>query len=105
MAQIDSNQLMQQALKMQEQMLQVQEQASKQETSSSAGGGMVKVTVTGDMRVKSIAIDPEALNPDDAELVQDMVIAAVNDALSQAEASASQQMSGLASGLGMPGLF
>ena len=102
---MNRNQMMRQARKMQEQLLAAQEQAKLQETSASAGGGMVKVTVTGDMRIKSLEINPDALDPEDVELLQDMVIAAVNDALNQAEASAAQSLSSLTAGLNIPGLF
>lgn len=93
---MDMNKLMAQAQALQEQMAQAQEQAKDIEASSSAGGGMVKVTASGDMRIKDIAIDPEAIDPDDVELLQDMILAAVNGALEQAEEAASQQMNAAA---------
>ena len=66
---------------------------------------MVKVTATGDMRVTSVTIDPEAVDPEDVDMLQDMVLAAVNDALEQAEQMASKQMSAVTGGLNIPGLF
>ena len=65
----------------------------------------VKVTVTGDLRVKNVSIDPEAVDLDDIEMLEDMILAAVNDAIESAESSASQQMSALTGGLNIPGLF
>ena len=96
---VDMNKLMKQAQQMQEQLAAAQDQLGDIEVSSSAGGGMVKVTATGDMKVKEITIDPEAIDPSDVELLQDMILAAVNGALEQAEEAASKQMSA-ASGLG-----
>lgn len=102
---MNRNQMMAQARKMQEQLLAAQQRASETEVSASTGGGMVKVTVTGDMRVTSVTIDPEAVDPEDVDMLQDMVLAAVNDALEQAEQMASKQMSAVTGGLNIPGLF
>ena len=70
-------------------------------------GGMnqKQMTVTGDLRVKNVSIDPEAVDLDDIEMLEDMILAAVNDAIESAESSASQQMSALTGGLNIPGLF
>ena len=97
---MNRNQMMAQARKMQEQLL-----AAQQRASASTGGGMVKVTATGDMRITGVTIDPEAVDPEDVEMLQDMVLAAVNDALEQAEQMASKQMSAVTGGLNIPGLF
>ena len=109
---VNMNQLMQQAKKMQEQLAQAQDKAKELEVSASAGGGMVKVVASGDMQLKSIAIDPEALDPDDVELLQDMILAAVNDALNSASEAANSEVAsatGLGGmdlgGMGSPGLF
>ncbi len=102
---MNRNQMMAQARKMQEQLLAAQQRASETEVSASTGGGMVKVTATGDMRVTSVTIDPEAVDPEDVDMLQDMVLAAVNDALEQAEQMASKQMSAVTGGLNIPGLF
>ncbi|GJM56045.1 YbaB/EbfC family nucleoid-associated protein [Coriobacteriaceae bacterium] len=109
---VNMNQLMQQAKKMQEQLAQAQDKAKELEVSASAGGGMVKVVASGDMQLKSIAIDPEALDPDDVELLQDMILAAVNDALNSASEAANSEVAsatGLGGmdlgGMGIPGLF
>ena len=97
---MNRNQMMQQARKMQEQLLAAQQKAAETEVSSTAGGGAVKVTAAGDMRIKSLTIDP-----DDVEMLQDMILAAVNDALDSAETMAGQQMSAVTGGLNIPGLF
>ena len=109
---VNMNQLMQQAKKMQEQLAEAQDKAKDIEVSASAGGGMVKVVASGDMQLKSIAIDPEALDPEDVELLQDMVLAAVNDALNSASEAANSEVAsatGLGGmdlgGMGIPGLF
>lgn len=98
-------QMMKQARKMQEQLAQTEEKLRDMEVSSSAGGGMVKVTATGGMRITSIQIDPEAVNPEGTDLLQDMILAAVNDALNSAQDLASQQMSAVTGGLNIPGLM
>ena len=98
-------QMMKQARKMQEQLAQTEEKLRDMEVSSSAGGGMVKVAATGGMRITSIQIDPEAVNPEDTDLLQDMILAAVNDALNSAQDLASQQMSAVTGGLNIPGLM
>ena len=97
-------QLLQQAQKMQQEMLAAQESLKDEVVEASAGGGMVTVQVTGDLRVKSINIDPEAVDPEDIELLQDMVLAAVNEGLRSAQELAASKMSGLAGGLGNLGL-
>ena len=102
---MNRNQMMAQARKMQEQLLAAQQRASETEVTASTGGGMVKVTATGDMRITDVTIDPEAVDPEDVDMLQDMVLAAVNDALEQAEQMASTQMSAVTGGLNIPGLF
>jgi len=76
--------LLQQAQKMQEEMMAAQEKLKDELVEASAGGGMVKVTMSGDLELKSLAIDPDAVDPDDVEMLQDMVMAAINEALRQA---------------------
>src|SRR5689334_21161898 len=93
-------QLLQQAQKMQQEMLAAQVSRKDEVVEASAGGGMVTVQVTGDLHVKSIRIDPEAVDPDDLELLQDMVLAAVNEALRSAQELASAKLGGIAGGLG-----
>jgi DNA-binding YbaB/EbfC family protein len=76
--------LLQQAQKMQEEMMAAQEKLKDELVEASAGGGMVKVTMTGDLELKSLTIDPDAVDPEDVEMLQDMVLAAINEALRQA---------------------
>jgi hypothetical protein len=93
-------QLLKQAQKMQEDMLKAQESLKDEVVEASSGGGMVKVQVTGDLVVKSIAIDPQAVDPDDVELLQDMVMAAVNEGMRAAQELAADKMGSIAGGLG-----
>ena len=93
-------QLLKQAQKMQEDMMAAQESLKDETVDASAGGGMVTVTVTGDLEIKSIKIDPEAVDPEDVELLQDMVLAAVNEGVRSAQELAAEKMSGIAGGLG-----
>ena len=97
-------QLLKQAQKMQQDMVQAQEALKDETVEASAGGGMVKVTVTGDLEIKSITIDPQAVDPEDVELLQDMVLAAVNEGLRSAQELAASKMGGIAGGLGGLGL-
>ena len=76
--------LLQQAQKMQQEMMEAQEKLKDERVEASAGGGMVKVVMTGDLELKSLAIDPDAVDPEDVEMLQDLVMAAVNEALRQA---------------------
>jgi DNA-binding YbaB/EbfC family protein len=102
------NQMLKQVQKMQQQMMEAQEQLKTEEVEASAGGGMVKVKITGDLQVKAIDIDPQAIDPDDPELLQDMVLAAVNEAIRAAQELAAKRMGGLTGGMdlgsmGLPG--
>lgn len=101
------NQMMQQLQKVQQDMIAAQESLKHEVVEASSGGGMVTVEVTGDLIFKSIKIDPEAVDPDDVELLQDMVLAASNEALRAAQELAASKLGGLAGGLGglgLPGL-
>ena len=100
-------QMLKQVQKMQQDMMAAQESLKDERVEASAGGGMVTVQVTGDLSVKSIKIDPEAVDPDDVELLQDMVLAAVNEGLRSAQELAASKLGGLTGGLGdlgLPGL-
>ena len=97
------NQLLKQAQQMQAEMAKAQEQLKDETVEASAGGGMVKVTMTGDMQLREITISPEAIDPEDPELLQDMVTAAVNEALRSAQELAASRMGGITGGLGGPG--
>ena len=102
----DMSQLLKQVQQMQAEMAKAQEQLKNETVEASAGGGMVKVTMTGDMHLREIKISPEAIDPDDPELLQDMVTAAVNEALRSAQELAATRMGGIAGlgGGGLPGL-
>jgi nucleoid-associated protein EbfC len=104
----DVNALMKQAQQMQQQMEQAQEQLKDETVEASAGGGMVKVTMGGDMTLRAISIDPEAIDPEEAEILADMVQAAVNEALRAAQDLAGAKMGGITGGMGglggLPGM-
>ena len=104
MSQPNMQQLLKQAQKMQEDMLAAQESLKDEIVDASAGGGMVTVKVSGDLEVKSIKISPEAIDPDDLELLQDMVLAAVNEGLRSAQELAANKLGGITGGLGGLGL-
>jgi DNA-binding YbaB/EbfC family protein len=96
----DVNALMKQAQQMQTEMLQAQEKLKDEVVEASAGGGMVKVKMGGDMTLREIVIDPEAIDPEEAEMLAEMVQAAVNEGLRAAQELASSKMGGIAGGLG-----
>jgi DNA-binding YbaB/EbfC family protein len=100
------NQLLKQAQQMQAEMAKAQEELKNETVEASAGGGMVKVTMTGDLQLREITISPDAIDPEDPELLQDMVTAAVNEALRSAQELAANRMGGITGGLGggLPGL-
>ena len=97
--------LARQAQKLQQQMTKMQEELETREYEASAGGGMVTVKVSGKKELISIEIKPEAVDPDDVERLQDLVLAAVNEALRTASDTTEREMSKLTGGLNMPGLF
>jgi len=102
------NNLMQQVGEMQEQMQKAQAELANETVEATAGGGMVTVTANGAGEIKQIKIDPKAIDPDDPELLEDMVLAAVNEALRSAHSLQETKLGGLAGGalggLGLPGL-
>ena len=98
-------QLARQAQKMQEQMEAATAELNAKEYTASAGGGMVKAEVSGKNELVNLEINPEAVDPDDVEMLQDMVIAAVNEALRAAETEKNNNMSKMAGGLNLGGLF
>jgi DNA-binding YbaB/EbfC family protein len=101
----DVNALMKQAQQMQNEMLQAQEKLKEEVVEASAGGGMVKVKMGGDLTLREIVIDPEAIDPDEPELLAEMVQAAVNEGLRAAQQLAESKMGGITGGLGgLPGL-
>ena len=97
--------LLKQAQKMQRQMQEVQEDLAKTEFSGSSGGGVVKVLVDGKRTLKKVSIKPEAVDPDDVEMLEDLIMAAMNDAFSKVEKETSKVMKGVTGGLKMPGLM
>ena len=97
--------MMKQVQKMQQDMLRMQEEQENKTYSAKAGGGMVTATVNGKHEVVGLEINPEAVDPDDVEMLQDMVIAAVNEAMRKADSYAANNMSKLTGGLNLGGLF
>jgi nucleoid-associated protein EbfC len=101
---LDMNALLQQAQQMQAQMAKAQEELAGQTVEASAGGGLVTVKATGAGEIAEIRIDPKAIDPDDPELLEDMVLAAANEALRSAQALAQSKLGGMMGGLGELGL-
>ena len=97
--------MMKQAQKMQQEMLRMQEEMENKTYSATTGGGMVTATVSGKHQLVGLEINPEAVDPDDVEMLQDMVIAAVNEALRAAESDKANNMSRMTGGLNLGGLF
>ena len=97
--------MMKQAQKMQQEMLRMQEEMENKTYTATAGGGMVTAEVNGKHQVINLTIKEEAVDPDDVEMLQDMVIAAINEAMRAAEADAANNMSRLTGGLNLGGLF
>ena len=96
-------QMMKQVQEMQAEMMKAQEQLKDEEVEASAGGGMVTVKVTGDLELREVRIDPQAVDPEDVEMLQDMVLAATNEALRSAQELAASKMQGATGGLGGAG--
>ena len=99
------NAMLKQAQKMQEDMNAMQAELEAKEYDVSAGGGMVKLTITGKKEVKNISISPEIVDPDDIETLEDILTAAVNEAIKRVEDSAAEEMSKITGNLNIPGLF
>ena len=97
--------MMKQAQKMQQELLRMQEEQETKTYTAKAGGGMVSATVNGKHELVGLEINPEAVDPDDVEMLQDMVMAAVNEAMRTADAEAAQNMSRLTGGMNLGGLF
>ena len=97
--------MIKQAQKMQQDMLKIQQELENTNYTAAAGGGMVTASVNGKHELVELTIDPEAIDPDDVEMLQDMVIAAVNEAMRTADAEAASNMSRLTGGLNLGGLF
>ena len=96
--------MMKQAQKLQAKMLRLQEELAERTVETTAGGGMVKVVANGKQQIVSIKIEKEVVDPDDIEMLQDLVLAAVNDALAKSQEMVSAEMSKLTGGLNIPGM-
>jgi DNA-binding YbaB/EbfC family protein len=101
---MDLNKIMQQAAQMQAEMAKAQEELAHETVEASAGGGMVTVIVGGDLEVKELRISPEAIDPDDPELLADTVTAAVNEGIRSAQSMVQSRLGGMLGGLGNMGL-
>lgn len=99
------NSMIKQAQKMQEEMGKVQQELEEKVYDVTSGGGAVKVTITGKREIKAIELKPEVVDPDDIEMLQDMIVAAVNEAIRKVNDVSEEEMSKVTSGLNMPGLF
>lgn len=97
--------MMKQVQKMQAELAKAQDEIKDMEYEATAGGGMVKVVATGDMAIKSIVIDPEAVDPEDVDMLQDMVLAAVNEALRGMSEVSAQRLNSVTGGMNIPGLM
>jgi DNA-binding YbaB/EbfC family protein len=97
--------LMKQAQQMQARMAKMQEEVGKRTVEAAAGGGMVKVVANGRQEILDLVLEPEVVDPDDIEMLQDLILAAVNEALRQAQAMMTDEMSKLTGGLKIPGLM
>ncbi len=100
---MNMNNLVKQAQKMQKKMEELQSQLDEKEFNASSGGGAVKVVVTGKKEIKEIVISPDVADPDDVEMLQDLVLTAVNEALRKADEGVSNEMGKITGGMGMPG--
>ena len=94
-----------QIMRLQEEMLKAQEALKEELISATAGGGVVTAVVNGHQELQSLTIDPEAVDPEDVEMLQDMILAAVNEALEKSRELAAERMSAFTGGLEIPGLF
>jgi DNA-binding YbaB/EbfC family protein len=97
--------MLKQAQQMQARMAKIQEELAETRTEATAGGGVVKVTILGGSRVEEIEIAPEVVDPEDIEMLQDLIMVAVNEAMDTAQADASEKMSAITGGMNIPGLF
>ena len=96
---------MQMMRKMQKQMEKIQAELAEQTLEISSGGGVVTVTITGDQKIRAIKVDPEAVDPEDVEMLEDLLTAAVNEALAESRALAGEKLGALTGGLKIPGLM
>ena len=99
------NQMIKQAQKMQDQITELQEDIEARDFSATAGGGAVEVTLTGKKTIKSLTLKPEVVDPEDIEMLQDLIISAVNEAVNNIETTTEAEMSKITGGVSLPGLF
>ena len=102
---MDMKQMMRQAQKMQKELNKAQEEIATMSFEATAGGGMLTAVASGDMAITSLTIDPDAVDPEDVEMLQDMVVAAVNEALRGVSELSNQRMSAVTGGMNIPGLM
>ncbi len=95
----------QQLQKLQQEMLETQEALGDEVVEVTAGGGAITIAITGHQQVQSITIDPEVVDPEDIEMLQDLIVAAINEAIEKSQNMAAERLSGLTGGLGLSGLF
>ena len=99
------NQMIKQAQKMQDQITELQEDIEAREFSATAGGGAVEVTISGKKTIKSLTLKPEVVDPEDIEMLQDLIISAINEAVNNIETTTEAEMSKITGGVALPGLF
>lgn len=99
------NQMIKQAQKMQNQITELQEDIENREFSATAGGGAVEVVINGNKTIKSLTIKPEVVDPEDIDMLQDLIISAVNEAINNVETTTESEMSKITGGVSIPGLF
>lgn len=99
------NSMIKQAQKMQDEITELQSEIEAREFSATSGGGQVEVVVTGAKNIKSLTIKPEVVDPDDIEMLQDLVISAINEAMSDVEKTTEEEMNKITGGVALPGLF
>ena len=96
--------MLRQAQQLQKRMMKLQEELENETVEATAGGGVVTAVINGKLKLESLTIDPEAVDPDDVEMLQDLVVAAVNDGVEKAQESAAKRMNALTGGMNIPGL-
>jgi DNA-binding YbaB/EbfC family protein len=97
--------ILKQAQKMQAQLGRIQEEMAERTTEASSGGGMVTVLINGKQEILSVTIDPEVVNPEDVDMLQDLIVAAVNEAIRRSQEMVAEEMKKITGGLSIPGLF
>ncbi|MBN1486219.1 MAG: YbaB/EbfC family nucleoid-associated protein [Anaerolineae bacterium] len=101
---LNPNDLMRQVQRMQKEVERTQAEAAEETITVSAGGGVIEVTITGGLEIKSVKIEPDVVDPEDVEMLQDLITAAVNEAIQKAQGMMADKMSAITGGLGIPGL-